>query len=63
MPGSTMIRKQLYITREQERALKERARAEGRAEAEISERPWTATSSMRAARSSPSTDTRWSRTL
>ena len=30
-----MIRKQLYITREQERALKERAREEGRTEAEI----------------------------
>lgn len=30
-----MVRKQLYITEEQERALKERARVEGVAEAEI----------------------------
>jgi len=35
VPGNTMIRKQLYITREQERALKDRTRAEGRTEAEI----------------------------
>lgn len=35
MADGPMIRKQLYITREQERALKERARKEGLAEAEI----------------------------
>lgn len=35
MARSTMIRKQLYITREQERALKERARREGISEAEL----------------------------
>lgn len=35
MSKSNMIRKQLYITREQERALKDRAREEGHTEAEI----------------------------
>ena len=35
MSDSSMIRKQLYITPEQERALKERARREGLTEAEI----------------------------
>jgi hypothetical protein len=35
MPESSMIRKQLYITREQERILKDRAREEGLTEAEI----------------------------
>ena len=35
MPDGTMIRKQLYITRAQERALKERARKEGLTEAQI----------------------------
>jgi hypothetical protein len=35
MPDKTMVRKQLYITREQERALKERAGEEGVTEAEI----------------------------
>lgn len=35
MAGQAKIRKQFYITPEQERALKERARAEGMPEAEI----------------------------
>lgn len=35
MPENTKVRKQLYITREQEHALKERAREEGLTEAEI----------------------------
>jgi hypothetical protein len=35
MHDSTMVRKQLYITHEQDRALKEQAREEGLSEAEI----------------------------
>ena len=35
MPGTAMIRKQLYITRDQDRALKQRARQEGASEAEV----------------------------
>ena len=35
MPKIQMIRKQLYITREQDRALKKRAREQGASEAEV----------------------------
>ena len=35
MPSTSMIRKQLYITREQDRALKQRAREQGASEAEV----------------------------
>lgn len=35
MPDVQMIRKQLYITREQDRALKQRAREQGASEAEV----------------------------
>lgn len=35
MPDAPMVRKQLYITREQDRALKQRAREQGASEAEV----------------------------